>query len=148
LIAVLKRVSLHNIIRWKGNRLMIGIVVAMMVAGSGADSRHDFAECLKQADSKAQAQKIGADGFVAFAQSACASAEGPFEASLVNSNVSHGMSKKAAATDAALQVSDYYSERLDNYKVELQPLPAQAAAAPPPTTTPAPTPAAAPAQPK
>lgn len=121
---------------------MIGIVVAMMVAGSGVDSRHDFAECLKQADSKAQVQNIAADGFVAFAQSACASVETPFEASLVSSNVSHGMSKKAAATDAASQVSDYYSERLDNYKVELQPL------APAKPSAPAATPAAAPAQPK
>lgn len=96
----------------------------MMLAGSGADARHDFAECLKQADSKAQMQKIGADGFVAFAQTTCSSAQAPFESSLVSSNVSHGMSKKAAATDAASQVSDYYSERLDNYKVELEPLPA------------------------
>lgn len=108
---------------------MIGIVLAMMVAGSGADARHDFAECLKQADSKAQTQKVGADGFVDFARTSCASAQQPFEASLVDSNVSHGMSKKAAASDAASQISDYYSERLDNYKAESAPeAPAKATA--------------------
>ena len=110
---------------------MIVFVAAMLLAGAG-DSRHDFTQCLKEAASKAVNQKIGADGFVAFARTNCAAAEAPFAASLTSANVSHGMSKRAAASDAASQVSDYYSERLDNYKIELQPLgpePATAVAA-------------------
>ena len=107
---------------------MIGLFVAAMVAGSGADLRHDFTACLKQASNQALNQKVGVEGFIAFARTNCANAEAPFQASLATVNVSHGMSKKAAATDAATQIDDYYSERLENYKVELQPMPAEPAA--------------------
>lgn len=102
---------------------MIGLVVTMLMAGSGADLRHDFAECLNLAGAKAQNQKIAADGFVDFARAACSTAAAPFESALTNTNVKNGMSKKAAAADAAGQIKDYYSERLENYKIELQPLP-------------------------
>ena len=119
------------------------MLIAMMIAGGGADLRHDFADCLKQAANKAQREKVGADTFVDYARTNCASAEAPFQASLVSSNVSHGMSKKAAASDAAAQISDYYSERLDNYKIELQPIPAATVAAKPAETL-APTPASQP----
>ena len=98
------------------------MLIAMMLAGSGADARHDFADCLKQADSKALTQKIDAEGFVTFARTNCANVEGPFQSSLISANVSHGMSKKAAASDAASQIGDYYSERLDNYKIEMEPM--------------------------
>ena len=101
---------------------MIGIVVTMLLAGAGADLRHDFADCLKQADVKAQNQKIAAEGFVDFARTTCSTAAAPFEAALTTANVKNGMSKKAAAADAASQINDYYSERLENYKIELQPL--------------------------
>lgn len=102
---------------------MIGIVMTMLLAGGGLDLRHDFAACLKQADSRAQTQKVAAEGFVEFARSACEAAAAPFEASLTSANISHGMSKKAAAADAADQIKSYYEERLENYKIELQPMP-------------------------
>jgi hypothetical protein len=115
----------------EGSRLMIGFVVAAMLAGAGADLRHDFSDCLKQASAQARNQKVGIDGFVAFVRSNCATAESPFQASLVSANVSHGMSKKAAANDAASQIDDYYSERLDNYKGEMEAeTPPSAAASP------------------
>jgi len=102
---------------------MIGIVLSMLIAGSGADLRHDFADCLKQADTKAQNQKITPEAFVDFARTTCSTAADPFEASLTTANVKNGMSKKAAAADAATQIKDYYTERLENYKIEIQPLP-------------------------
>jgi hypothetical protein len=100
---------------------MIGLFVAAMLAGAGADLRHDFSACLKQASTQALNQKVGVEGFIAFARSNCAAAQAPFEASLTTANVSHGMSKKSAASDAASQIDDYYSERLENYKVEVGP---------------------------
>ena len=102
---------------------MIGILVTMLLAGAGADLRHDFADCLKQADSRAKSEKVAVEGFVAFAKTTCAGSEAPFQSSLTSANASHGMSKKAAATDAADQIDSYYTERLENYKIELQPLP-------------------------
>ena len=99
---------------------MIGLVVSMLIAGagSGADLRHDFVQCLKTAAAQAKAQKIGTDGFQAFAQTTCAASEAPFKASLVSANVSHGMSKRESAADAAAQVSDYYSQWDGNYAAD------------------------------
>jgi hypothetical protein len=102
---------------------MIGIVVTMLIAGSGADLRHDIADCLKQADSRAQSQKIAPEGFVDFARTTCSTAAAPFESALTSTNVKNGMSKRAAAADAADQIKSYYDERLQNYKIELEPLP-------------------------
>lgn len=107
---------------------MIGLFVAAMLAGAGADLRHDFADCLKQASTRARNEKVGVEGFVAYAKTNCANAQSPFQSSLVSANVSHGMSKKAAASDAASQIDDYYSERLDSYKFDAEPAPAAAAA--------------------
>lgn len=105
---------------------MIVFVASMMLAaaGSGADSRHDFVQCLKGAAAQAKTQKIGADGFVAFARTTCAASEEPFKASLVSANVSHGMSRKDSVSDAASQVSDYYTEWHDNYAADSPPVPA------------------------
>jgi hypothetical protein len=108
---------------------MIGLVVAMLNAGAGggADLRHAFVQCLKSAAAQAKAQKIGTDGFQAFAQTTCAASEAPFKASLVSANVSHGMSKRESAADAAAQVSDYYSQWDGNYAADA-PVAAPAAA--------------------
>jgi hypothetical protein len=113
----------------KGSRLMIGLVASILIAGagSGADLRHDFVQCLKTAAAQAKAQKIGTDGFQAFAQTTCAGAEAPFKASLTSANVSHGMGKRESAADAAAQVKDYYSQWDGNYAADA-PAPAPAAA--------------------
>jgi hypothetical protein len=101
---------------------MIMFVAAVMLAGAdSAEVRHGFVECLKTAVAKAKTQNVGADGFVDFARSTCAGAEQPFKSMLTDANVKHGMSKKASATDASQQVSDYYSEWQDNYSADLTP---------------------------
>lgn len=120
---------------------MIVIAAAMLLAGADADLRHNFVSCLKNAAVQAEQQKIAANGFLAFARTACASAEEPFKASLVSTNAQHGMSKKDSASDASQQVSDYYSEWNDKYS-------ADAPSAAPKPLTPAPTPASAPTEPK
>jgi hypothetical protein len=101
---------------------MIVFVAAMMLAGAdaGGDVRHDFVQCLKGALTQAKTQKMGVDGFVAFAKTTCASSESPFKASLVSADVSHGMSHKDSLSDAESQVSDYYSEWHDNYAAEAE----------------------------
>ena len=102
---------------------MILIAAALMLAGGDQGAlRQSFSACLKQANSEAKAQNLVADGFVAFARGKCSGVAEPFQSSLTSANVSHGMSKKAAASDAATQIDDYYTERLENYKIEIQPL--------------------------
>ena len=120
---------------------MIVLVAAAMLAGSDVDLRHSFVTCLKTAASEAQRQKVGADGFVAFARTACAGSEEPFKAALISADVQHGMSRKESAADASQQVGDYYKEWNDKYSSDLPP-PASKLAPP------APTPASEPTQPK
>ncbi len=107
---------------------MIVLAVAVMLAGaSEAETRHNFSECLNRAMTQAQAQKVAPDAFIAFAQTACGATAAPFEEALVKTNVGHGMARKAAQTDAASQVTDYYSERLENYRFMVEPAPTQPA---------------------
>lgn len=121
---------------------MIVLAAAMMLAASDVDVRQTFVSCLKSASIEAQQKKIGADGFIAFAQSTCAGAEEPFKAALTSANAQHGMSRKDSASDAGQQVSDYYKEWNDKYSADL---PSEAAAK---LSKLAPTPAAQPTEPK
>lgn len=121
---------------------MIVYVVAALLAGSGAgaDLRHEFVECLKGVSTQAKTQKVGVEAFIDFARTNCANSEAPFKASLVNADVTHGMSRKESVSDAASQLNDYYSEWLDNYKADVgTTAPAKGAAAPgsapPPAST-------------
>ncbi len=103
---------------------MIAFAAAMLLAGADqASLRHTFAECLTTASTRAKNQKVAPEGFIDFARAACDGSAEPFRSALTETNVSHGMSRKAAASDAASQVDDYYSERLENYKIEIEPLP-------------------------
>jgi hypothetical protein len=123
---------------------MIVIAAALLLAGSDTELRQNFVACLKTASVKAGSQKIGADAFIDFARAACATAEEPFKATLVNANVQHGMSRKESASDANSQITDYYTEWKDKYADDLPPVKQAAAPAPAPVTPPAPTPASEP----
>lgn len=122
---------------------MIAIAMAAMLAGAdpGGGLLHDFVDCLRKASSQASSQKTTPDGLVAFMKGQCASAESSYRASLVNADVQHGMSHKAATSDAESILKSYYDEKLDDYKVAYKPSKADAPKA---TVTPAPTPAAEP----
>jgi hypothetical protein len=126
---------------------MITIVIAAMLGGAGteADLRHNFVQCLKTSVEQAKTQKVAIDGYVAFARSTCATSGSPFKAALINADVQHGMSHKDSVSDADSQLDDYFSEWLDHYKSDVDRSGSETAAAPPaPKVTPPPTPAAQP----
>jgi hypothetical protein len=124
---------------------MIVIAAAMLLAGAGPSDALmvNFSNCLKTAHSRAKSQNVPVDNFDAFLRSACATTEQPYKASVLQLDLHHGMSKKDAAADAASMVNDYYSERLDDYKSEME-----ASGAAPKPKAPAPTPASEPTTPK
>lgn len=102
---------------------MISVIAfAVMLAAGSGDARHDFVVCLKDASSQAKTQKIASDAFEAFARTNCAAVSEPFKSQLVAADVQHGMSRKDSVSDADSQISDYYSEWLDNYSASLEPL--------------------------
>ena len=128
---------------------MITIVIAALVAGADPSATyiHDFMQCLRKADSDAKSQKIAPEAFIAFARQHCATAESPYQASLISEDVKHGMAHKEAVSDAALIIDSYYSERLDDYKTvykRAQSVATEDSAPSQPKVTPASTPASQP----
>lgn len=114
-----------------------------------------FRGCLREAASKAKSEKVAGDGIETYLKKSCTAQMSTLTEALVAFRMKNGMSRKAAADDAAMTVDDYVSTPADNYKFmsSMDAKQAQAAtAAAAPSATPAPkaaavTPAAAPSQP-
>src|SRR5438270_5683779 len=75
-----------------------------------------FKECLKTASTKASTEKVGSDGFDAYARNACSAQLGALKSALIGFDVKNGMSHKAASDDAESTVSDYLGSSADHYK--------------------------------
>jgi hypothetical protein len=106
-----------------GRSVMIAIMIAAaMVMQAGTDGqRNAFRSCLNDAVRSAKSANIGADGFKDYAHKTCASAEDGLKAKLVAFNVKNGMSKKAAAEDADIQLEDYLYTYEEKYRYAGQP---------------------------
>ncbi len=120
-----------------------------LVQAAIAAPTHAFRECLREAATKAQSEKVGGDAIEDYLRNACTSEMGALKDAVVAFRMKNGMSKKAAASDADMTVEDYDATPADNYKFMInynapKPQPAAApAATPAPAAAPAPTPAPA-----
>ena len=107
-----------------------------------------FRGCLREAAAKAQSAKVGGDKIEDYLKTACTTQMGALTTAIVAFRVKNGMTKKAAANDAAMTVDDYVSTPADNYKfmINYNAQPAQQAEAPaaPAASKPEPVPAASP----
>lgn len=106
---------------------------------------HEFRECLREAATKAQSEKVGGDVIEDYLRSACTGQMGALKDAVVAFRMKNGMSKKAAASDADMTVEDYVATPADNYKFMINYNAPKAQPAAAPAATPAP-PAAAPAE--
>jgi len=136
---------------------MIGLLAAVAINLAGLQASISaptdaFRSCLREAASKAKTDKVTADGIEAYLRNACTAQMGSLKEALIAFRIKNGMSRKDAASDANMTVSDYVSTPADNYKF-LANMNAPKAAAPATQAvaaspaTPAPTPAAAAKQP-
>ena len=116
-----------------------------------------FRACLREASTKANAEKVGGDAIDAYLRSACGTQMQSLKSAVVAFRVKNGMARKTALADADMTVEDYVATPVEKYKYMIEintPPAAQTAAAPSPApqATPAaatqPTPASAPQQPK
>jgi hypothetical protein len=106
-----------------------------------------FRGCLREAASKAKSEKVSGDAIEAYLRNACTAQMGTLRDALIAFRIKNGMTRKAAASDAAMTVDDYVATPADNYKFMANldaPKPAAPAAS---AVRPAPIPAAAPSQP-
>lgn len=109
-----------------------------------------FRGCLREAVAKAKTEKVPADGIEAYLKKACTAPMGSLDEALIAFRMKNGMTRKAAASDAAMTVDDYVSTPADNYKFTANQDAKMAAAtaapsAPAPAAKPVLTPASVPA---
>ena len=125
------------------------LYISALQAGIAAPT-DAFRSCLRQAAAKAKTEKVGGDAIESYLKNACTAQMGTLDEALIAFRMKNGMTRKAAASDAAMTVDDYISTPADNYKFtigqEAKQAAAEAAAAPPAAAAkPVVTPAAAPA---
>jgi len=95
---------------------MNALLIAAAMLLQGAAERSAYVACLKDAVASAKGAQVAPDGFKDYARRTCAAAEGGFKAKLVSFNVKNGMSKKAAADDAEIQLEDYIYTYEEKYR--------------------------------
>ena len=100
--------------------MILMIAAALMTMQAGAADRSAYVACLKEAVTSAKAANVGVDGFKDYARKACAAVEGSFKSKLVSFNVKNGMSKKAAADDAEVQLDDYVYTAEERYRYSVE----------------------------
>jgi hypothetical protein len=103
-----------------------------------------FRACLKQASTKASAEKVGADAIEAYLRNACSAQLGSLKSAVVAFRMKNGMAKKAAGDDANMTIDDYVATSVDKYQFMADMNKPQSAA---PAATPAATPASINSQP-
>ena len=79
-----------------------------------------FRGCLHDAATKATSEKVSADSIEDYLRKACTVQEGGLKDAIVAFRMKNGMSKKAAADDAAMTIEDYVATPADNYKFMAQ----------------------------
>jgi len=75
-----------------------------------------FRGCLHDAATKAATEKVNADTIESYLRNACTVQMSSLSEAIIAFRIKNGMSKKQAASDAAMTVDDYVSTRADNYK--------------------------------
>ncbi|HEU5482987.1 MAG TPA: hypothetical protein VFU80_07860 [Sphingomicrobium sp.] len=102
--------------------MIVTVLAAMMAMQAGADGpRNAYRSCLNNAVSSAKTANVTADGFKDYAHKTCASAADGLKSKLVAFNVKNGMSKKAAADDADIQLDDYLYSYEEKFRYAAQP---------------------------
>lgn len=95
-----------------------------------------FRGCLREATAKATSEKVSADTIEDYLRKACTVQMSTLTDAIVAFRTKNGMSKKAAADDAAMTVEDYVAAPSDNYKFMAQQNAPQQAPAPQPASQP------------
>jgi len=135
-----------------GREAMIAFVIASAinltaVQASISAPTDAFRSCLCEAVSKAKSEKVSGDAIDAYLRNACTAQMSNLRDALIAFRMKNGMTRKAAASDAAMTVEDYVATPADNYKYLADMDAKRSTPAPASAVTPAPTPAAAPSQP-
>ncbi|MEO8175971.1 MAG: hypothetical protein ABI626_04855 [Sphingomicrobium sp.] len=93
------------------------IYAAAFQTAAADSSRKAFTACLREAVEQGKSDKVEAGGFDAYVRSHCISASTSFRDSMVSFDVKNKVPRKQATSEAESQISDYYSETGERYKM-------------------------------
>lgn len=100
--------------------MIVSVIAAAMVMQASADVRSAYVSCLKDAVTSAKGANVGVDGFKDYAHKTCSTVADDLKTKLVSFNVKNGMSKKAASSDADLQLDDYVYTAEERYRYAVE----------------------------
>ena len=95
------------------------IILAALQASIAAPTE-TFRDCLKEASTKANSEKVSGDAYEAYARNACSVPMGSLKTAVVAFRMKNGMSRKAAADDAEMTIDDYVGTSVDKYQFMAQ----------------------------
>jgi len=78
--------------------------------------RDAFQSCLKDAVTKAQAQKVDGDGYEAFVRTTCGTQMNSFKSAVTAFDMKNKMSRKDSSDDAEAMVADFVSGSANHYR--------------------------------
>ena len=105
---------------------MLSIVIASAIYAAAlqnaaaTSARSALVTCLRTAVAEAQKAKVAPEALTDQMRQACAAEAGKLKSALVAFDVKNGIGRKQAASDADLQLDDYYATQEDHYRYELE----------------------------
>ncbi len=106
---------------------MIELVVASALytmswqTAAATSARQQLVQCLKEASTKAQSDKLAADGFAAFAQQSCATQASGLKSAIWSFDSKNKVSRKQSEADVDLQIEDYVATAEERYRMSTTP---------------------------
>lgn len=95
---------------------MASAVSLLALQASVNAPRNAFAACIKEADTRAKAEKINPDAFGEYVRSACDPAGAKLKSALVAFDVKNGIGRSQAAADAQMVLDDTMDAAVRTYK--------------------------------
>jgi hypothetical protein len=93
------------------------MLVAVLVQSAPINAKRDaFLTCLEQQVAAAKTQKIAGDAFETAVREACAASANALKAELIAFDLKNKVPRKLASEDAQLQVDDFLSTSVSQYK--------------------------------
>ena len=98
--------------------LLLGASAVFLTASQAVINgpRNAFKDCLREASSKATAEKVSADGYEAYVRSTCSAQLGSFKGAVIKFDMGNKMSRRSSDDDADAMIGDFVGSALDHYK--------------------------------
>ena len=96
------------------------LALVALQSSAANTARTGFNTCIREAAAQAKKDKVPLENLVAQLRQACEGEGAKLKAALVAFDVKNGVSRKQAASDADLQLDDYYVAQEERYRYEIE----------------------------